>query len=103
MWFDDTALPARLRAVTDGTWYPTPGSVAANLGNNHRQGRCHARTLYDLRRLIKLGIRREGPWWLEMLDAPSDSITAEDRGWIVYCWTEMGAGRSPWRRARRAA
>lgn len=100
---DDSAMPARLGAVTDGTWYPTRGSVAANLGNNHQQGRCHARTLYDLRRLIKLGIRREGQWWIEMLDSPAGSISADDQRWVHYAWTEIGAGRSPWRRPRHAA
>jgi hypothetical protein len=100
---DDSAIPARLRAVTDGTWYPIPGSVAADLGNNHRQGRCRARALHDLRRLIRLGTRLEGLWWLQQLDAPAESITVENRVWIGHCWTEIGAGRSPWRRPRRAA
>ncbi len=100
---NDSSLPDRLRAVLDRTWLPIPGSLAADLGNHHRRGRCHARTLRDLRRLARLGFHRDGWWWIGVLDARADCIDPTDRQWIIHAWDELGAGRSPWPRKRRAA
>ena len=88
---DDRSLPARRHAIIEGNWLPLPGTLAAHLGNQRRQGRCIARTLKDLRRLVRRGYRRNGWWWIEILDAPIDTIDATDREWVTTAWDELAA------------
>ena len=89
---DRSSVTDRIRDLDRGRWVPRVGSLGWQLLTSHPLWTASKPlALRSLRRFLRDAVRREGVWWLEVLDRPATSIAEPERRWIEPPWSEWCA------------
>ena len=84
-----------LADLFDGTWGPVEGSLGAVL-LAHADDRSGAERRRDLEEMVRVGVEREGIWWVVLLDTAPTRIRQHDLDWVLDRWRRFAQGRDPW-------
>lgn len=95
-------FPDLISSVTDGQYRPAPGSAGDVLLEAHPSSDRYTAGR-SLAIFAKVALRREGLWWLMVLEAHEKYLSDHESDYLAACWREWCAGRNPFTGGRRVS